>query len=505
MTGFNLLGINAHSEDKHFKSDSSINAILAGASENMNSFKEVEEQLNALKQQLVQEVAYDDSQLRLLIASKQDLGNYLTEHQSLTNYAKLEDVEKAISEHSHSEYLTEDQISTKISEALNSALDGDGNYDSFKEISKWINTHGETASSIIEAVNAHTNEITSLQNAGFITEHQSLEGLAKISDVERADAKCSARTENLEAREENDVVYLRKIISDLAGRVALVELKQDSTSTQQVVSSAAEVSQIANPSETSLVIAGNDALESFTGNTVYKDIAVVNSYADKTIKLNASDKVTIEGMTIDGKKDAGNGKINYSTPELEIKNAVVEHTATAYNIFEGEQSTAENARNTEKITIDNITVDSPEVKHNILNVYTPTNGAEITVKNSYFNVNMNTTNLVRISNYLDSENVTITFDNVDWTYENVPYTASSIPWAGLILVQASKNTADSALNRDFSKLQTWKIIVKNCRYNGIKITSENCKYGNANQIGYFYSDSVKNSEDLATIIPIEFK
>lgn len=239
--------------------------------------------------------------------------------------------------------------------------------------------------------------------------------------------------------------------------------------------------------------------------TVYKDIAVVNAYTDTTVKLNASDKVTVEGMTIDGDKDAGNGKINYSTPELEIKNAVVEHTASAYNIFEGEQSTAEGARNTEKILIDNITVDSPELKHNVLNCYTPTDGATITIKNSYFNVNMKTTNIVRVSNYLNSSNVTITFENVDWTYENVPYEQSDIAWSGLVLFQAAKNTADLSLNGDYSKLSTWKIVLKNCRYNGVLVNEDNCKFGNANQVGYFYSDAVKQSVDISTIIPVVFE
>ena len=246
----------------------------------------------------------------------------------------------------------------------------------------------------------------------------------------------------------------------------------------QVASNAEEVNAIDNPNDTDLFLTSEEAVESLAkGNgKTFNSISVANTELDTTVQLTATDSIVIDGLDVSGTKDNGNGKVLLSAPSVEINGATVENGSTVYNVFEQVGGAVDT------FTASNITVDNPRLAHNVLNVYTVSNGAKITVKDSSFNLTVDNSNVLRLANYTNADNVEVTFENVDWTYENSTAT-TDWRWAGLIIYQPA--SGDAALGNDTSHLETWTFKFKNCRYNGVKVTENN--FGEHNQVFYLYN------------------
>ena len=154
----------------------------------------------------------------------------------------------------------------------------------------------------------------------------------------------------------------------------------------------------------------------------------------------------------------------------------------------------------EKMTVENVEIDNPSLTHNVVNVYTPANDAVITIKDSKFNLTVDTSNALRLSNYLNSDNVTVNFENVEWTYEN-SVTADDWKWAGLVIYQPASK--DVALTGDLTHINTWTFNFKNCKYNGVKVTANN--FGEHNQVGYTYNVNKSNAvADLSEAATFNF-
>ena len=101
---------------------------------------------------------------------------------------------------------------------------------------------------------------------------------------------------------------------------------------------------------------------------------------------------------------------------------------------------------------------------------------------------------------MNSDNVTVNFENVEWTYEN-GVTANDWKWAGLVIYQPAGK--DVALTGDLTHINTWTFNIKNCKYNGVKVTANN--FGEHNQVGYAYNINNSNAvSDLATIATFTF-
>lgn len=185
---------------------------------------------------------------------------------------------------------------------------------------------------------------------------------------------------------------------------------------------------------------------------------------------------------IKGQKTSGNAKVITDDTKIIINNFYVESDAEngIYNVFEQPQNPKEI---TEYYLATNIIVDGLNLKHNVFNIYNLKDNAEIIIKDCKFDINMATTNVMRLANYKNAENVSVTFENVEWTYENVGYESSDIDWAGLVLYQPA--STDVALNGDLSILETWTFKFKNCTYNGEKVTDINT--GMPGQVMYLYN------------------
>jgi hypothetical protein len=185
------------------------------------------------------------------------------------------------------------------------------------------------------------------------------------------------------------------------------------------------------------------------------------------LNLNAKEKVYISNLSVDGtKKPNSNAKIFIDCSELVIKDSVIENGCTAYNVFEQRTSQF----NLSKMKVDNLVCDDVPLKHNVLSFYNIADDAEILIQNSTFNLDVNNSNIIRLANYKNASNVTVTFKNVEWNYENSPE-GGDWSWAGLLLFQPA--SGDKSLTGDMSYLETWTFVFDNCKYNGEKITANN--------------------------------
>lgn len=255
-----------------------------------------------------------------------------------------------------------------------------------------------------------------------------------------------------------------------------------------VVSTAEEINSIDNPNETDVFINGDSALNALTAKKTFKNIEVSNVDANNQIYLYATDNIVVDGMEVTGDKGSTNGYVLYSAKDIEISNLSIANGSTAYNVFEGDQTN----QNLEVLNASNVIVDNPSLTHNVFNVYKPQNDAVINIKDSKFNLTVDNSNVLRVSNTANATGVTVNFENIEWTYEN-GLTFNDWRWAGLIIYQPY--STDSGLSGDLTAMKTWKFNFKNCKYNGVKVNTNN--FGQHNQVFYLYcvgtSGSIKDA------------
>lgn len=255
-----------------------------------------------------------------------------------------------------------------------------------------------------------------------------------------------------------------------------------------VVSTAEEINSIKNPSETDVFINGDSALNALTTEKTFKNIEISNVDANNQIYLYATDNIVVDGMEVTGDKGSTNGYVLYSAKDIEISNLSIANGSTAYNVFEGDQTN----QNLKVLNASNVMVDNPSLTHNVFNVYKPQNDAVISIKDSRFNLTVDNSNVLRISNTANATGVTVNFENIEWNYEN-GLSFNDWRWAGLIIYQPY--STDSGLSGDLTAMKTWKFNFKNCKYNGVKVNANN--FGQRNQVFYLYcvgtSGSVKDA------------
>jgi hypothetical protein len=246
----------------------------------------------------------------------------------------------------------------------------------------------------------------------------------------------------------------------------------------EIVSTAEEINDIADPQNTDVFINGDGALNALTTKKTFKNIEVNDVDASQQIYLYANESINVDGMEITGEKGSTNGYVNYSAPKINITNLSIANGSTAYNIFEGDQTN----QNLDALNASYIIVDNPSLAHNVFNVYKPKNDAVINISDSKFNLTVDNSNILRVSNYANATNVTVNFENIDWTYEN-GLTKNGWHWAGLVIYQPAGG--DAGLSGNLDAMKTWTFNFKNCKYNGVKVTANN--FGEHNQVFYMYN------------------
>ncbi len=311
-------------------------------------------------------------------------------------------------------------------------------------------------------------------------------------------ASINTNADAIELKADKADVYTQEevnvMMSQLLTRINNLEEKESII----VADTAAEVA--AAPADSDIVIASTEAIQALTAGTEYKTITIVGGNANNgDIKVKATDKLTIDGMTVNGDKGASNGRVLITASTIDLKNVTIETGSTAYNVFEGTQNTANTDFFTSSYNVSNMTVDNTELNHNILNIYTPADNAVINVKDSYFNLHPEKSNVLRLANYTNATGVTVNFENIEWTYENGG--SDDYNWAGLIIYQPA--ASDVARTGDTSNIATWTFNFKNCKYNGEVVDSVN--FGEHSQVIYGYGINGGGVSDLSSIARINFE
>lgn len=202
---------------------------------------------------------------------------------------------------------------------------------------------------------------------------------------------------------------------------------------------------------------------------------------NKTLALNAKKSISIENLEISGSYGLNanskrlNAKILLNAPVIKLGDCEVKDMAASnkvYNVFE-QSSTGAAIR---RVSAKNIKVSDPTLGHNVFNFYKFENGASVKIYNCDFDLTVDNSNIMRLSNIGNATDVTITFENVNWTYENST-SKNYAGWAGLVLFQPWPNAQDAAYAGDYTALKSWKFEFINCKYNGEPITAENVKFG----------------------------
>jgi len=287
-------------------------------------------------------------------------------------------------------------------------------------------------------------------------------------------------------------------VHDLVVRLNKLEA-QNAVLVEKGTDSAEDIANMQDTENEDVVLATNSAIEALATPMTFNSVSIVGGEVgdDTVINTIAKDSVDINGLTVSGgyPEDENhnrleNGKIKYATREINISNLNIEPGCTVYNVFEGSQDmTADHS--IDKFTAKNITVNDTDLEHNVFNIYQLNSDAEVLIEDSTFNLNVAKSNVMRISNITNAENVTVTFKNIDLTYENKPYTSEDAAYAGLVIYQAYGN--DLAFAGDTSKIGTWTFNFINCRYNGEVLTENN--FGTIKQLMYQYKVNNQGCEE----------
>ena len=257
-----------------------------------------------------------------------------------------------------------------------------------------------------------------------------------------------------------------------------------------IASNASDIAAITNPQNTDVFINGDNALNALSVKKTFKNLEIVNVEASQQIYLSANESITLDNVEVTGDKGSTNGYFLFDAKNVEASNITVTDGAEPYNVFEGSQTIA-----TDSFKASNIVVDDISLKHNMFNIYKISDDAIISISDGKFNLNVNDSNVMRISNLSNATGVTVEFENIEWTYENTP-NKNSADWSygGLIIYQPF--STDNGINGDLLTMETWTFKFKNCKYNGVKVTSNN--FGEHNQVFYLYNvgndGSVKDAD-----------
>ena len=246
-----------------------------------------------------------------------------------------------------------------------------------------------------------------------------------------------------------------------------------------VANTAEEITAITNPQDVDVFINSDVAFNAAKGKT-FKNVEAANINVANETSLAANESIALDDVDVTGNKGTSNAFLLLNAPSVEVSNVTVADGAKPYNVFEQTGS----GKKLESFSASNIKVDDVALKHNVFNVYNVENDAEINITDGKFNLDVNNSNIIRLTNLSNSTGVTFNFENIEWTYENTPNKdAADWNWAGIVIYQPY--STDSGLSGDLTAMRTWKFNFKNCKYNGVKVDANN--FGEHNQVFYLYN------------------
>lgn len=341
-----------------------------------------------------------------------------------------------------------------------------------------------------------------VEEQGYVTEVQDLSSYATLENVEAAkqEAISSATQDLTDYALKTEIPSLEGYVTNVSLATTLVDYAKNSDAANSHGELELMLTNVSNEAKglttvVDIVLNKVKALEEVHSEIPTSIVALnENLEGDYTP---TDGKLYMVNSTVSGERiGTNNAKVLIDAANTTIDNVVVTTNASnpIFNVFEQKQ-TVESVCS--EFNASNVTVAEPLLKHNVFNLYNLTDNAVINIKDCRFNLDVENTNMLRVSNYQNASNVVINLENIEWTYEDADSAATSTswPWAGLIVFQSAGS--DASVTGDTQYIDTWTVNVKNCRYNGELVNDVN--WGQHNQVLYFYNVGGTRAVSLESI------
>ena len=463
--------------DSNFQSASQVDAriqeVVAAAPEALDTLKELADALGNdpdFAGTVTAELSKKANSADVYTKEEAD-SKFITEHQSLEDYATKEEVngvKSSIKVYTSGEGINineNDKVSVKISEQerhLNVSPDGSLQFSySFKKVGPWY----------YQFLDKNGNQVSNTDTIDFNTEYDSLSNVVSQKAWQVHLDKANAT------------------IEALSSTVEILKQKIDSitkTNVQSVVVSG-ETSDLTDAEKDYIVSGSINKNSTITGKSIsLKSIKV----SDARLKLNADD-VESKDLNISGSfpKADGNTAVSVNNAEFIVFKDMVFNASEIYNGIE--IGLAENSVLPKNILFDNCKFQG-DFSNNAILVFGTQDNAVITLSNCYFE---KISNALRLSNKSNAKGVVVNINNC-----TVDQWETRAPWQGFLICEdyTSKSEEEANTNNLFGD---GKIIVNfnNLIHAGEKVNPTDpasvCGTKNDDQVVFVCRDAVTNPED----------
>lgn len=376
------------------------------------------------------------------------------------------------------DYQNASQVDARIQEVVAAAPEA---LDTLKELADALGNDPDFAGTVTTKLAKKANSIDVYTkeeaDAKFITEHQSLEGLATEKFVEEQIAYVS------------DVAGLSNTLEALNATVQILQSKVDvlTKTNTEVVSVDGSAGELKDSSKDYIVSGSINENAEIVGKSISLKSIKVSDNA--RLKLNAGD-VEAKDLNISGSfpKANGNTVISVNNAEFIVFKDMVFDASEVYNGIE--IGLASNSVLPKNILFDNCKFQG-EFSNNAILVFGTQDNAIITLNNCYFE---KISNALRLSNKSNASGVVVNINNC-----TVDQWETRAPWQGFLICEDYTNKTEKEVNAN-NLFGDGKITVNfnNLVHAGVKINPADpasvCGTKNESQVVMVCQDAVAGPE-----------
>lgn len=423
-----------------------------------------------------------------LKASQSDLEAYMSATDTKVSELeeKIGNVPTKVSElENDANYQSASQVDARIQEVVAAAPEA---LDTLKELADALGNDPDFAGTVTTELAKKANSIDVYTkeeaDAKFITEHQSLEGLATEKFVEEQIAAIPPVDLTPYV---SDVAGLSNTLEALNATVQILQSKVDvlTKTNTEVVSVDGSAGELKDSSKDYIVSGSINENAEIVG----KSISLKSIKVSDNVKLNAGD-VEAKDLNISGSfpKANGNTVISVSNAEFIVFKDMVFDASEVYNGIE--IGLASNSVLPKNILFDNCKFQC-EFSNNAILVFGTQDNAIITLNNCYFK---KISNALRLSNKSNASGVVVNINNC-----TVDQWETRAPWQGFLICEDYTNKTEEEVNAN-NLFGDGKITVNfnNLVHAGVKINPADsasvCGTKNESQVVMVCQDAVAGPE-----------
>lgn len=425
-----------------------------------------------------------------LKASQSDLESYMsvTDTKVSELEEKIGNVPTKVSEFENdANYQSASQVDARIQEVVAAAPEA---LDTLKELADALGNDPDFAGTVTTELAKKANSIDVYTkeeaDAKFITEHQSLEGLATEKFVEEQIAAIPPVDLTPYV---SDVAGLSNTLEALNATVQILQNKVDvlTKTNTEVVSVDGSAGELKDSSKDYIVSGSINENAEIVGKSISLKSIKVSDNA--RLNLNAGD-VEAKDLNISGSfpKANGNTVISVNNAEFIVFKDMVFDASEVYNGIE--IGLASNSVLPKNILFDNCKFQG-EFSNNAILVFGTQDNAIITLNNCYFE---KISNALRLSNKSNASGVVVNINNC-----TVDQWETRAPWQGFLICEDYTNKTEEEVNAN-NLFGDGKITVNfnNLVHAGVKINPADpasvCGTKNESQVVIVYQDAVAGPE-----------